>query len=183
MKKITLLSFILTLIATPAIAEGMYVGVKLGQANYDFSNVTNNDQAAFGFLAGFNVNEHAIVEVEYDNLGGFDTGPGTAVTSNGNVTGSAFSLSGIGLLPLNRQLSLFGKLGMSSTTLTNQPKPGFTGNDIVSSNLALNFGMGIQYNISPYVGVRAGLDSFEVGNASVGTDKARMLYMGAIFKM
>jgi opacity protein-like surface antigen len=75
MKKITLLSFILTLVSAPAIAEGMYVGVKLGQANYDYSNVTNNDQSAVGFQAGFIINENATVEIEYNNLGGFDSAP------------------------------------------------------------------------------------------------------------
>lgn len=175
MKKITLLGLIFTLVAAPAIAEGMYVGVKLGQANYDFGKITNNDQAAFGFLAGFNITNNATVEVEYNNLGGYDH-------SLGIVSGRAFSLSGIGSIQLNSQFSLFGKLGLASTTLNDRAKPGVVG-DLSYSNTGLNFGLGAQYNISPFVGVRAGLDSFKVGNANSNTDRMRMVYMGAVFKL
>lgn len=175
MKKITLLSFILTLVSTPAFAEGMYVGVKLGQANYDYSNVTNNDQSAVGFLAGFIINENATVEIEYNNLGGFDS-------ATGNISGSAFSLSGIGSISLNSQFSLFGKLGLASTTLTDKAKPGFVGGDISYANTGLNMGLGAQYNISSAVNVRAGLDSFKTGNSNSNTGRARMLYVGALFK-
>lgn len=175
MKKITLLSFILTLASAPAIAEGMYVGVKLGQTSYDYSGITNNDQSAFGFLAGFVINEHAAAEVEYNNLGGFDS-------TSGNINGRAFSLNGVGLIPLNSQLSLFGKLGLASTTLEDKAKPGFVG-DVSYSTTGLNIGLGMQYNISPFVGVRGGLDGFKVGNANSNTGRARLLYMGAIFKL
>lgn len=175
MKKITLLGLISTLVAAPAIAEDMYAGVKLGQANYDYSKITNNDQSAFGFMAGFIITENATVEVEYNNLGGYDS-------PTGNVSGRAFSLSGIGSMRLNSQFSLFGKLGLASTTLDDKAKPGFVG-DVSYSNTGLNIGLGAQYNISPFVGVRAGLDSFKVGNANSNTDRTRMIYMGAIFKL
>lgn len=176
MKKITLLSFILTLASAPAIAEGMYIGVKLGQANYDYNKITNNDQSAFGLMAGFVITETATVEVEYNNLGGYDS-------ATGNVSGRAFSLSGIGLIPLNSQFSLFGKLGLTSTTLDDKAKPPRFVGDVSYSNTGLNFGLGAQYNISPFVGVRAGLDSFKVGNSNSNTDRMRVIYMGAIFKL
>lgn len=175
MKKFILLGLIFILVAAPAIAEGMYVGVKLGQANYDYSSITNNDQAAFGLTAGFIITETAAIEVEYNNLGGFDA-------PKVNVSGKAFSLSGVGSIRLNSQLSLFGKLGLASTTLDNRAKPGFVG-DVSYSNTGLNFGLGAQYHISPFVGVRAGLDSFKVGNANSNTDRMRMIYMGAVFKL
>ncbi len=176
MKKITLLGFIVLIItATPVHAEGMYVGVKLGQASYGYSGVTNNDQAAFGLLAGFVITENAAIEVAYDGLGGFDS-------NSGNVTGRAFSLSGIGSIRLNPQFSLFGKLGLASTTLDDRAKPGFVG-DVSYSNLGLNVGLGAQYNISPFVSVKAGLDSFKVGNANSNSDRVRTVYLGANFKL
>jgi opacity protein-like surface antigen len=175
MKKIALLGAVLALVSPPALAEGMYVGAKLGQASYDFSNITNNNQAAFGFLAGFVITNSAFVEVEYDNLGGYDS-------PTGNVSGRAFSLSGVGSVQLNSQFSLFGKLGIASTILNDKAKPGFVG-DVSYSNTGLNFGLGAHYNISPYVGVRAGLDSFKVGNANSNADRMRMVYMGATFRL
>lgn len=176
MKKKTLIGFIvLILTTTPAIAESVYAGVKLGQANYNYNKITNNDQAAFGLTAGFVITEAAAIEVEYNNLGGYDT-------ATGNVSGRAFSLSGIGSVRLSPQLSLFGKLGLASTTLDDTAKPGFVG-DVSYSTVGLNIGLGAQYNISPFVGVRAGLDSFKVGNANSNTDRTRMIYMGAVFKL
>jgi OOP family OmpA-OmpF porin len=175
MKKIAFLGLVFTLVAAPSLAEGMYVGVKLGQANYDYSNVTNNDQSAVGFLFGTHLGENAAVEVEYNNLGGFDS-------NTSNFSGSSFSLNGIGLIQINPQFSLFGKLGLASTTLKDQAKPGYSGGDVSYANTGLNLGLGVQFNISPQVSVRAGLDSFKVGNSMSTTGKTRMLYLGALLK-
>jgi opacity protein-like surface antigen len=173
MKKITLLSFILTLVAAPALAEGMYVGVKLGQTNYDYNSITNNNQAAFGLLAGFIVAENAAIEVAYDNLGGFDH-------TNGDFSGRAFSLSGVGSVRFNSQFSLFGKLGLASTMLDDRAK---SGGDVSYTNTGLNVGLGAQYNISHFVSVRAGVDHFKVGDDISKTARAQMLYLGASFKL
>jgi opacity protein-like surface antigen len=171
-----LLSLLMFFCGAPAFASDMYVGAKLGSTTYDYSGIMNNGQSSFGLLLGARVSPNAALEVEYHDLGGFE---GTTTI----VTGKAFSLSGVASATLSRELSLFGKLGISSTTLSEDAKPGFAGGTVTYNNLGLNFGLGAQFNVSPFVGVRVGLDSFRVGNQSPAPPtRARLVYVGGVFQ-
>lgn len=172
MKKVFLLALLSSTFALPAVAGDLYLGAKMGQANYGYANVSNNNQLGFGLLGGMYVNQNIALEAEYNNLGGFDS-------ATGNIKGSALSMSGIGMLPLNREMSLFGKLGFAVTTLNDTAKPGFVGN-FSYVNTGVTYGIGAQFNVSRELGIRAGYDSFAVGTTASGTDKVGQLYLGAI---
>jgi OOP family OmpA-OmpF porin len=174
MKKIAIAIMLSAFVAAPAVAADLYAGVKLGSVNYGYGNVTNNDQIGFGLLGGFAFNENFAVEAEYTSLGGFDSPQGT-------IKGSSFGVSGIGSVPLNQQFSLFGKLGIASTSLKDSPKPGYVG--VYTYNYSgLTVGVGGQYNVSPVVGIRVGFDWYKVGDSVSGTSSANMMYVGGVFK-
>jgi OmpA-OmpF porin, OOP family len=179
MRKIAIALLLSAFVAAPAIASdtGFYVGAKLGTVNYGYSNVSNNSQAGFGFLGGYAINDYFAVEVEYTGLGGFDS-----YSTNGNIKGSAFGFSGVGSLPLNQDFSLFGKLGIASSTLKDTPMPGFVGPDYTYNNTGLTIGFGGQYNASEKVGIRVGIDVYPVGDAISTTTSAGMLYIGGLFR-
>lgn len=176
MKKTVIGVLISAFIATPAIASdaGFYIGAKLGSVNYGYGNVSNNSQAGFGLLGGYAINENIAIEAEYDSLGGFDSNSGT-------IKGSSFGFSGVGSLPLNQQFSLFGKIGIASTTLKDTAKPGWVG-DFTYNNTGLTIGFGGQYNVNKELGIRVGIDIYPVGDAVSTTSSAGMLYIGGVLK-
>jgi len=176
MKKIAIVVLISAFIAAPAVASdtGFYIGAKLGSVNYGYSNVSNNSQAGFGLLGGYTINENFAVEAEYDSLGGFDS-------NNGTIKGHSFGFSGVGSLPLSQQFSLFGKLGIASSTLKDTAKPGWVG-DFTYNNTGLTIGFGGQVNVGKEIGIRAGIDIYPVGDAVSTTSSAGMLYVGGVFK-
>ena len=176
MKKITIAVLLSVFVAAPAVAAdtGFYAGVKLGSVNYGYSNVTNNSQAGFGLLGGYAINKYFALEAEYDSLGGFDSATGT-------IKGSSFGVSGVGSYPFNEQFSLFGKLGVASSSLKDTAKPGYVGN-FTYNNTGLTVGFGGQYNVIKEIGIRVGIDIYPVGDVNTNTSSALMMYIGGVFK-
>ena len=174
MRKIAIGVLLSAFVAAPAVADNFYAGVKMGFVNYSYSNVANNDQVGFGLLGGYIINENFAVEAEYNSLGGFDS-------TNGTVKGSSVGVSGVGSFPLGQQFSLFGKLGIASTSLKDTAKPGYVG-DFTYSKAGLTVGFGGQYNASKEIGIRAGIDIYPVGNSVSGTGSAAIIYGAGVFK-
>jgi len=174
MKKLATALLLSIAVTDPAVATEMYVGVKLGIVNYGYSNVTNNSQMGFGFLGGYAFSENFAVEAEYNNLGGFDSPAFPPET----IKGSSFGLSGVGSYPFSQEFSLYGKLGISNSTLRDTVFGVTT--DI--TNTGVNAGFGGQYNISKEIGIRVGIDIYQVGDSASGTSSAKMMHAGGVFK-
>jgi OOP family OmpA-OmpF porin len=82
------------------------------------TNLSYHDKGrAFSVLGGYRVNPNIAVEAAYDYLGTYQLN----AAFSGMITGtgseedkvSAFSLSGIGSLPITPALSVYGRLGMA----------------------------------------------------------------------
>ena len=178
MKQIAIATLLSAFIAAPAVAADpvFYAGVKLGQANYRYTSISNNQQAAYGFILGLPINETVAIEAEYINLGGFEIISRT-------WKGSALGLSGVATLPLNQQFSLLVRLGIASSSLKATIKPGYTaGYSLTSDRTGLTGGFGGQYNASPVVAIRAGYDYYPVGDSTIGTTNVLVLSVGGVFK-
>lgn len=176
MKKIIIAMLLSAFAATPAVAAdtGFYIGGKFGSVNYDYANVSNNSQAGYGILGGYTVNEYFAMEAEYNRLGGFDS-------STGTIKGRSFGFSGVGSLPLSPEFSLFGKMGIATSTLDDTAKPGYSGN-FTYTNTGLTIGFGGKFNIGNDAGILFGYDSYPVGDAAITTTShAGILYIGAVF--
>lgn len=163
-----------------------YGGVKVGGVNYNFNNVTNNNQAGYGLLLGYNFSPNFGVELEYNSLGGFDI-PDPAFASS--IKGRALGISAVGMIPMNRQFSLYGKMGIATTTLRDSPGPGYTGTNYTTytyNNTNLTFGFGGLFNVTPVVGLRFGYDFYQVQDQSASysnrTHTANMLGITGLFK-
>jgi len=178
MKNIFMLIVVLSTFATTsamAADTNLYLGAKFGSVSYGYDNVSNNSQAGYGLIAGFSLNRVFSVEAEYNKLGGFDS-------STGTVKGRSFGFSGIGSLPFSQEFSLFGKMGITTTTLEDTAKPGFTGN-FTYTNTSLAIGFGGQFNVGEAVGFRFGFDFYPVGDSTVTTTStANMMYIGTVLK-
>ncbi len=176
MKKIAI-AVVLSVVAVPAVASDMYVGVRAGQAktsidNNTFNNstLTSTNPTGWGLLIGSIFNPNFSVEAEYLNLGEIKAGTGSAKSTG-------FSLSGVGSIPLNEQFSLFGKVGYA--LITGKPGGSFTGSDIKSR--AFTYGVGGQLNLGSSVGIRLGWDKYKFNDAGLNGN-ASLTSVGAIFK-
>ena len=166
MKKIAIAAILSAFVATPAIAADVYLGVNAGQNKMDYSGVKAS--TAYGVLGGYTFNENAAAEVAYTNLGSADT------DFSSSITGNVFSVAAVGTLPLNKDFSLFVKLGYAQSTIEATASPSQTKSD-------LTYGIGAQYNASKTVGIRLGYDSFKVGTTN--TKDSALITIGAVFKL
>jgi OOP family OmpA-OmpF porin len=116
---------------------GFYAGAEFGQADFG-----SDDDTAVKLLGGFQVNRNFAAEVGYSML--YDKG-GAEVT--------ALEVVGVGLFPVANQLSIFGKLGFANVDVET---PG--GSD---DGVELTWGLGVQYDVSTRLGVRAGWQRYE----------------------
>ncbi|MBI3222350.1 MAG: porin family protein [Nitrosomonadales bacterium] len=174
---------LLSVVATPVFAadEGFYAGINVGRttSNITVVGAAVDDKAnVAGILAGYQYNKNLAVEVEYTGAGKFNTTP-AALTGKTD----ALSLSAVGILPMSEAFSVYGKLGVARTSTTASSTPvGVTG----KSRTGLTYGLGLQYNVTPAVGIRAGYDRYDSEITGTGVVAGKFSNnkwsVGAVFK-
>jgi len=167
MKKIAVVALLSAFAAVPAVAADTYLGVNIGSNKMDVTGVDSS--TAYGILGGYSFNENVAAELSYNNLGSAKV-PSAGVDITGNVMGLAV----VGSLPLNKDFSLLGKLGLASSTIEAQGSSSRSKTD-------LTYGIGAQYNASKTVGIRLGYDSFKVGEPN--SKDSTLITIGAVFKL
>ena len=183
MKKIIIAALLSTFVAAPAVASDFYAGIKLGTVDYGYFYLRNNNQTGFGMLGGYIFNDNFAMEIEFMDLGGFDTP--TRVYS-----GSVLSLNAVSTYQLTEAFSLSGKFGIANTTLDATAQPGATTplvNKTSFSKNALTAGLRGQYDLTSTVGIYAAMDSYAVdaiygGGSDSTTSVATVSSVGGMFK-
>lgn len=184
MKKIAIAALLSSIVAAPAFAadEGFYAGINLGRTNSNVSVLgvaTSKNATVGGVLAGYQFTKNWAVEAEYTGAGKFSTTPAAL---SGKT--DALSLSAVGIWPMSDAFSLYGKLGVARTTTTATSVPF----GVVSgkNRTDLTYGLGLQYNVTPAVGIRAGYDRYNsefTGPAVIsGKFSSNKWSVGAVFK-
>jgi OmpA-OmpF porin, OOP family len=167
MKKHTIAILLSAFAVAPAVAAdtGFYAGAKLGSVSNSVGGISESS-SSFGVFGGYTINPNVAFEVGYTDLGTGDFGA---------ISFSAIELSAVGFLPINRQLLLFGKLGMANTAETGF---GLTGN-----RTDLTYGIGGQYNVVPTVGVRVGWERYGFGDGNMfNRGDSYVFNIGGVFK-
>ena len=134
-------------------AEGIYVGGGVGVPDYHSSiNGVEGGGSGTGvkLYGGYQFNPNFAVE-----LGGYELGHIDNATGKANVRGAY--LDAVGFYPLNERFSLLGSAGVA------QGRWDTTNGDDTSS--ALKLGAGVQYQLTPAVGVRAQYERYMYTNA------------------
>ena len=168
--------------AAPALAQdtGFYIGGHFGQS--DISGACDGlpagvscdeKDSAWKVLGGYQFNRNLAVELGYANLG-------EASASGGGVTASvevtAWDLVAVGTLPIADKFSAYGKLGLfrSESDLTSN-----VGVSESESESGLTFGVGLRYDFTRNLGVRAEWQRY----AEVGEDvDVNMVSVGILWK-
>ena len=139
---------------TAAADTGWYVGAAIGQ-NDDF-----DDEMAWKFTGGYQVNRNVAVEFSYSMLG--ERSPGFGVSAEA----SAFEVIGLYKFPVANQISLYGLLGLARIEVE-ATVPGLGTRTDDSTELTLGFGA--QYDVSRNLGIRAQYQDYDgSGVISVG---------------
>ncbi|HWM42885.1 MAG TPA: outer membrane beta-barrel protein [Burkholderiales bacterium] len=166
----------LALSATQASAQGGYIGGSIGQSDIDdeiTSGLINGSQSVDGkdtawkIFGGFMFNRHFGLEVGYVDLGEVSYsgttdafGPIEPVT-DGKVEVWGLNISAIGALPVTEQFSVFGKLGLFFWDAEANDTTGGLPFSAQDDGADLSFGVGLSYNFTRNLGVRAEWEMFQ----------------------
>ena len=133
----------------PGSYNPVYFGGSLGYTTADsFCNgLSNCDDSDMGWkiFAGYDYSERVAFEVGYNSIGSFSSD-----TSKSEVTG--FEFAALGKMPLNDQISLFGKAGLFRWEAKN------TGDTRNATDLM--FGGGADYKFNDNMSLRAEWERF-----------------------
>ncbi|HEU0219539.1 MAG TPA: outer membrane beta-barrel protein [Gallionella sp.] len=170
MKKIVAVALLCAVFTTPVFADdsSTSLGLRLGGNAAGFDALSKSSDTSFGLLDGYRHNRNFAVGGKFTDLGQFSTA--AAVTDNSDTWG----LSAIGLLPLNNNFSLYGKLGAARTNASVSAVTGVRRTTTI-------YGLGGQYNTTPRIGIRFGWDRYGMGVASQNADDD-LYSLTAVFK-
>ena len=111
---------------------GFYIGVEAGQSDVD----RRDDDIGFKLLGGYRFHPNIAAEVGYGML--YDK-------SDTEIT--ALEFVAVGMFPIANQFSIIGKLGLANTEID--------GGGASEDSTDLTWGIGVQFDVSRNLGVRA----------------------------
>lgn len=174
------------LAATPASAQA-YLGASIGQSDIDEEITTglidanqsvDGKDTAWKLYGGYMFHPNFGVEAAYVNLGEVSysgTFTGLPVTG-GKVEVTGFNIAGIGSLPINEQLSVFGKLGLFIWEVEASDTTGGAPFSATADGTDISFGIGVGYNFTRNLGVRAEGELFKTDDTDASLISLGILY-------
>lgn len=137
---------------SPASADVLFGSAKQA-SEIDGEELTSGDDMSFGVRVAFNANEFLALELAYQNYGETDDTYIDAYgdTIHDNVSATAITFGAKGIIPLDNNIALNARLGISSWDLellaTDSSIPGkFKADD---TGTDLYYGIGIQFKLNP----------------------------------
>jgi OOP family OmpA-OmpF porin len=132
---------------------GWYAGLDVGQSRSHIDSVNGDDSSTtYGVNGGYRLSRNFAVEGALSRLGSFD-----------QYEANAVSVAGVGILPLWKALSLYGKAGLALTDAKLDPSASHTGTGIL-------VGAGVTYDFAGGYFAKGGWDHYaNVGDASTGS--------------
>jgi OOP family OmpA-OmpF porin len=174
------------LAATQASAQA-FVGGSIGQSDIDgditagliTSGSTDGKDTAFKVFGGYMFNRHFGVEGAYVNLGEVSYSGdffGDLVTG-GKVEVSGFNVAALGSYPISEQFSVFGKIGLFIWEAEASDTTGGVPFSDEADGTDISFGIGLGYNFSRNLGVRAEWERFKLDDVD-----ADLLSIGIVWR-
>jgi OOP family OmpA-OmpF porin len=119
----------------------------------------DSNKGMYKLYGGYQITPNWGVEAQYSDLGNRDVVARTAAGApivTGSLKLSQYSIAATGTLPLARDFSLFGKVGVSN----NREKINILGQSNSGNKTSLMAGVGVAYNITPALAVRLEYENF-----------------------
>jgi OOP family OmpA-OmpF porin len=178
---------VLAAACAPAGAEerGLYVGGALGQSKFrewcdtsgapaGFSLVSCEDKdSTWKVLGGYRVNRHLAIEATYIDWGTVSGQVQFMGPRDVSAEQQSMGLAAVGAVPITRQFSIFGKLGL---LLTDQQTRSATATSSATTDRderEWHYGIGVKYALTRHWAVRAeweNTEALEVRMLSVGVE-------------
>ncbi len=154
-----------TLLASPlamaAKDSGVFMGLGVGQATFDDSATVNgtavsvdDDDIGWRFFAGYQLNKNFAIEGGWTDLGDFS---GTVGATGFNVEVEGFTMSGVGILPINDKFDLRAKAGVFMWDADVDAGAGGASSD----GNDFTFGLGAVYHFTDNIGFRLEWDRYD----------------------
>jgi OOP family OmpA-OmpF porin len=166
-------------ISVPAFAAdtGGYLLGAFGQTkvkDIDAPGATVDDTGTgYKIGGGYAFHRNFGVEAAYVDLG-------KATASTTEFKSSGLVVVAVGMLPLNPQFSLLGRLGFINAKLEVSDPTG----SVSSTDMKTTFGIGASYSFTPQFAVRADYDLYQKlgDSATTGESDVDMLSIGVVYK-
>jgi OmpA-OmpF porin, OOP family len=144
---------VLALASTAALADngnGFYIGGGVGYAGHrvDCEGISDcsNSSTGFKLLGGYQVMPNFAIESSYGNTGKTKaSGEGM----DGSIKTRSFTIAGVGIYPISKEVDLFGKLGAHVTKTRYEFNTTYLNKSDSYSGNGLLFGLGAQYRFTP----------------------------------
>lgn len=171
--------------ATPD--TGFFAGISLGQSDIGneiaipaviTSGSVDGKDTAFKLYGGYMFSRNFGAELSYVKLGDVSYSGsffGLPVTG-GTVETSGFNISAIGAFPINPQLSLFGKVGFFMWEADFSDRTNNVPFSATADGTDLSFGLGVNYNFTRNLGVRAEWERLKVEDADADLFSVGLVY-------
>jgi OOP family OmpA-OmpF porin len=183
---------------------GWYAGANAGRSSATVDNARITRELAANGLAttsiadrerstgyklygGYKFNPNFALEGGYVDLGkfGFTANTLPAGSLNGDIRLRGFNLDAVGILPLSERFSAQARIGLASM----QARDNFSGTGAVGvsnpnpSKRATNYkvGLGLEYAISPNLGLRGDLERYRVNDAVGNRGNIDMISVGLVY--
>lgn len=171
-----------------------------GVTNLAPSSSVSNTDTGYKLGVGYQFNPYVAVEGAYVDLGkatysynatGTLGGANGTANATGDVKVSGVNFSVVGILPVNSDFNLFGKVGMlvgeAKANINGSASAGATSVTYnaggTKSQSALSYGIGVSYNVTKQISLRAEYEEFDLkGIAATGDPKANLFSVGVGYK-
>jgi opacity protein-like surface antigen len=184
---VAVLGLAATVFALPAAAQmntsAFYVGGSIGQSK--FKNACtglpaglscDEKDTAWRVLGGYQFNPNIAAELGYHNFGETKaTGSGFEVKDKAK----AWELVAVGMWPIANQFGIYGKLGGHHSESTIESN--LTGVGGKNTGNGLTFGAGLQWDVTPPLGLRAEWQRYQ-RLGGVSDNKLDVLSLGAVWR-
>lgn len=164
MKKLMALAMAAAFAAPAFAADAFYVGADIARTRISDDGVKLNATGGAVF-AGYQFNETFGLELGYRNFGSDSV---TIANTKVDVKGNALQLSVLGSLPLNKEFSVFGRLGVNRV----EAKATAGNGSAKESDTKALIGVGLRYAVSKEFGLRVEFQKPESNTnvLSIGAD-------------
>lgn len=179
-------------LSAPAAAQdaGFYLGAAIGQTQVDLdctgASTCDDKDSSWKIFAGYQLNRNFALEFGYADLGEASlSGPTPPFgTTSAKIEATAFELVAVGLLPIADRFSIYGKLGLYRADTDAQATVTALGSASESdSNTDLTFGVGVRYDFTRNLGIRAEWQRYsDVSAGAFGEGDIDVIGIGLLWK-
>jgi OmpA-OmpF porin, OOP family len=172
-------------------ANRVYAGVALGQSQFDLdcsgTTACEDSDTAWKVFGGYQFSRHFALEVGYGNLGEAtaSTPPfGGIPAADVSIEATVWEVLAVGTLPLAERFSIYGKAGLY--VADTEVRVSFAGLGSVNrsdDNTDLTFGVGLRYDFTPNLGVRAEWQRYgDVSADAFGEGDIDLISIGLVWR-